>query len=616
MDITLQLTDDEQNVLKHVYGAQTGGYNPHKLDAIETLSAHESKFFEGKNFLSPHFFIHTLYKVRGTVSPIKFSLAVTKLVDETENLRANFCNVGTRTVKVIRPAAFVKPEIIFRNLTNSEDIEDDFRKIFEADSRRDINLEIEPLIRFAVYKTGGDEFAVLVTLAQIVAESFDAEKFFSHVTDTPAESTKIPDKLPPKNQDALHDYWTKILANPPAACALPYEQKSAAVEYSPKVFRTTISAEMLNELNERSQSNQLMFTAILQSAWGFMLQVANNRRDCLFCENFASGVDNNPAVNVIPVRMTCDDKSTVEEIVRGQFRQLIISKPYSLDDWTILNDLTGQRTLFDHFLKFVDVPLNGLNYTATPADPHGKVVFRGSWDAQGMKLGVYFYYFKQNLSIGLLYDEKAFSENGVEQLCELYKFILQRMLDDWDANYSEFMARLENRIEMNHRPEEISDELKRKKIRNFLGQLPILQGRLEGTIDLFDGCAQLVTLYEGDRIPDETIDKNFIFVADGILSRNADTGDGWYNTLDIIEKNTFVNPTYLLDERPFKISATVLSDTAELLTLPHDTFIEILLRNVEVTFSVMNYALEQMGRYQSLWLLSSDYRQGKLPAKS
>ena len=166
---------------------------------------------------------------------------------------------------------------------------------------------------------------------------------------------------------------------------------------------------------------------------------------------------------------------------------------------------------------------------------------------------------------------------------------------------------------MNHRPEEISDELKRKKIRNFLGQLPILQGRLEGTIDLFDGCAQLVTLYEGDRIPDETIDKNFIFVADGILSRNADTGDGWYNTLDIIEKNTFVNPTYLLDERPFKISATVLSDTAELLTLPHDTFIEILLRNVEVTFSVMNYALEQMGRYQSLWLLTSDYRLGKLP---
>ena len=176
METTLQLTNDEQNILESLYGKQTGGYNPHKLDAIETLSAHESKFFEGKNFLSPHFFIHTLYKVRGTVSPIKFSLAVTKLVDETENLRANFCNVGTRTVKVIRPAAFVKPEIIFRNLTNSEDIEDDFRKIFEADSRRDINLEIEPLIRFAVYKTGGDEFAVLVTLAQIVAESFDAEK--------------------------------------------------------------------------------------------------------------------------------------------------------------------------------------------------------------------------------------------------------------------------------------------------------------------------------------------------------------------------------------------------------------------------------------------------------
>ncbi|MBR4382679.1 MAG: hypothetical protein IKP64_03885 [Selenomonadaceae bacterium] len=607
METTLQLTADEQNILESVYGKQTGGYNPHKLDAIKTLSAHESKFFAGNNFLSPHSFVHTLYKVRGTVTPIKFSVTVTKFIADNENLRANFCNVGTRIIKVIRPSALVKPEIIFRNLTNSEDIEEDFRKIFEADLRRDMDIQTEPLIRFAVYKTGDNDFAVLMTLAQLIADNFDAEKFFAQVTDTPADSAKIPDKLPPKNLDTIRDYWTKILDNAPPIAALPYEQKSSGA-YTQKIFRRIIPAELVSELNERSQSNQMMLTAILQSAWGFMLQLTNKRRDCLFCQIFSSGVEGNSASNVIPVRVTCDDDSTVEQIVRGQFRQLIISKPYGLDDWTELSDLTGQRKLFDHFFQFVEIHQQGLNYKSLLAEPHGKIIFRSSWDLQGMKLGTYFYYFKENLSLSFFYDEKIFSDNAIEKIWELYIFILQQLLVDWSTKYSDFTARLENRLEMNSEPEEPSEELNRKKIRNFLSQLSILQSRHEGTIALFDGHAELVTLYEGDRVSDKLLDKNFIFVASGIISRNADTGDGWYNTLDIIEKNAFINPTYLLDERPFTLSATVLSDKAELLAIPREFFVELLGRNAGVTFSVMNYVLEQMGRYQSLWLLTSDYR--------
>ena len=599
----MQLTNDEQNILESLYGKQTGGYNPHKLEAIKNLSAQESKFFTGNNFLSPHSFVHTLYKVRGTVTPIKFNLAVTKFIADNENLRANFCNVGTRTIKVIRPAEFVKPEIIFRNLSNSEDIEADFRKIFEADARRDMDIEREPLIRFAVYKTGDEEFAVLVTFAQLIAAGFDAEKFFAQVTDTPADSAKIPDKLPPKNLDAIRDYWTKILDNAPPIFKLPYEQKSSGA-YRQKIFRAPIPAELVSELNERSQSNQMMLTAILQSAWGFMLQLANKRRDCLFCQFFSSDVEGNSASNVIPVRVTCDDDSTVEQIVRAQFRQLIISKPYGLEDWTALGELTGQRKLFDHFLQFVEVPPQGLNYVAMSAEPHGKILFRSSWDLQGMKLGAYFYYFKENLTLSFFYDEKTFSNNAIEKLCELYKFILQQMLVDWSANYSDFMKRLADRTETP--VEETSEEFKRKKIRNFLSQLSILQSRHEGTIGLFDGNAQLVTLYEGDRVSADLLEKYFVFVADGILSRNADTGDGWYNTLDIIEKNAFVNPTYLLDERPFNLSATVLSDKAELLTIPREFFVELLGRNAGVTFSVMNYALKQMGRYQTLWLRASN----------
>ena len=603
METNVQLTVDEQKILDSLYGLQTGGYNPHKLTAIENLSAQEEKFFAGNNFISPHFFSHALYKVRGNITPIKFSVTVTRFFDDNDNLRVNFCNVGTRTLKVTRPVGTVKPEVIFRNLTDSKDIDEDFRKIFEADARRDIDIASEPLIRFAVYKTGEDEFAVLVTAAQLVADSFDAEKFFEQVTGIPVEFdiTKIFDGSPSKNHQAVCDYWTKILDNAPPVAKLPYELETSG-EYSKKNFHTAIPAEVLNELVERSKDNRVMITTILQTAWGFMLQLTNKQRDCLLCQNFSSNVDDTPSFNVIPIRMSCDDDSTVEQIVDEQFRQGIISKPYSLDDWSALSDLTGQRKLFNHFISFTALAEQGLNYAAKPAEPNGNLIFRASWDMQGMKLGAYFYCFKDSLSMGFLYDEKSFPPNGIEQLCELYKFILRQMLDDWHENYSEFMAHLAERVETDRQPEEIPAEVKRKKIRNFLGQLPLLQGRHEGTIHLFDAHADIVTLYEGDNIPVNVLNDNFIFVADGILSRNADTGDGWYNTLDIIEKNTFVNPTYLLDEQPFALSVTVLSERAELLTIPHAAFVDVLHENTDVALSIMNYALEQMGRYQVLWL--------------
>lgn len=158
---TILLTPDEENILESVYGRQSG-YNPNNLEAVTELNAQEKKFFAGRNFVSPHFFVQTLYKVHGSIGTMKFSIAVNRLLNDNENLRANFCNVGTRTVKVIRPKSSVKPEIIFRNLmlVDTDELNDEFRKILEADMRRDCDLRHDLLIRFAVYRTGEEEFEI------------------------------------------------------------------------------------------------------------------------------------------------------------------------------------------------------------------------------------------------------------------------------------------------------------------------------------------------------------------------------------------------------------------------------------------------------------------------
>ena len=232
----------------------------------------------------------------------------------------------------------------------------------------------------------------------------------------------------------------------------------------------------------------------------------------------------------------------------------------------------------------------------------GKIIYQNSWYAHDMKLNVYFRHSNGKLLMYFLYDEGRFSKGGVEKLCKLYLIILQQMIADWNAKFSEFANNLTERFKLQKEAEAVSQEDTRKKFINFLSQLPILQGRLGGTMKLFENQSELVTYYEGDRLSGEMLQENFIFVADGIIARNVDTGDGWYNTLDIIEKNSFVNPTYLLEIQQFTVSATVLSERADFLIIPRNVLIEALRKNSEVAISIMNFALEQMERYQILWL--------------
>ena len=601
METILELTTAEKNILESVYGRQGDAYNPRKLEAIKDLDAQEKKFFTEKNFVSPHFFVQTLYKVRGTVSPMKFNMAVARLINHNENLRANFCNVGTRTIKVIRAATTVKPEVIFRNLTQSDadELDDEFRKILEADMRRDCDFRHDPLIRFAVYKTSPSEFAVLVTFPQLIADNFVAEKFFADVLEITDEfkTEKPQDDLPPKNQDAIRDYWAKVLDKAPPPDRLPYERDGLGA-YRQRALHMNIPADILSDLRWHAQSNRVMLTAILQSAWGFMLQHVNGRNDSLFCQIISAG---GSSLNVIPVRLTSSNNLTVEQIVRGQFRQLVISQPYSCVDWTTLEGLTG-RKYFGHFLSFKEFQSSELNYVETPATSQGKIISRNSWDAQGMKLGVYFRYSEKNLSITFLYDERHFMKSGVERLCSIYEAVLKQVLTDWNAKYPAFRESLAKRIQILSDVQKPTDE--RKRIRDFLSQLPILQGRYEGTIGLFEGNAELITRYEGDRISGDMLKEDFIFVVAGKLVRNVDTGDGWYNPLDVVGKNSFVNPANLLDKQRLTLSAEVLTEQVDLLLIPRDVLIEAIRKNTEVAAAVMNFALQQMERYQSLWLQS------------
>ena len=160
------------------------------------------------------------------------------------------------------------------------------------------------------------------------------------------------------------------------------------------------------------------------------------------------------------------------------------------------------------------------------------------------------------------------------------------------------------RVDIQSQIKTLTREDERKKIRDFLSQLPVLQGRYEGTIALFENQSKIITRYEGDRISGDMLKEKFVFVAGGKLVRNVDTGDGWYNPIDVVGKNSFVNPTNLLEKQRLTLSAEILTEQAELLLLPREVLLEVAQKNSEVALSLMNYAISQMERWQLLWLQS------------
>ena len=177
--------------------------------------------------------------------------------------------------------------------------------------------------------------------------------------------------------------------------------------------------------------------------------------------------------------------------------------------------------------------------------------------------------------------------------------IIQQMILDWNLPYENFMARLTERLQFE--PSSIENDA--KYLRQFISQLSLLQGR-EGTLQTLLKMAKLTTYFEGDRISASEMENKLIFVAEGKLVRSLDAGDGWYNTLDIVKENSWINETVLLPKHKAKMSAEVLTEKAVLMTIPLEDMQKFLKTEFGIENKILMHVLAEMEKYQRLWINS------------
>ena len=240
-------------------------------------------------------------------------------------------------------------------------------------------------------------------------------------------------------------------------------------------------------------------------------------------------------------------------------------------------------------------------YSQAAALPDGNLVLQNSWNTQNIKLGIYFHYSENSTtSISILYNANKFSSNFGALISERFLFVIQQILTDWNLDYKNFLERLRFRLQV----EPSAKEDDTVYLQHFISQLKILQSKADGNLQRIIKIAKLTTYFEGDRISGKEMEENLIFVAEGKLVRSIDTGDGWYNTLDIVKENRWINEIVLLENCKTKLSAEVLTENAILMSIPLEEMKKIFKEIPSAEHEFLIHILKEMEKYQRLWIQS------------
>ncbi len=607
------LPESDKTRLCEVYGPQPQkGYAAYRIDHVRELTPYEAWFFGRGNFLSPCFLTQTLYKLQGTLLPLRFTHALRKFSLEEDVLRTNYCDMGDRVLAVVTKERKNTETVFYQNLQghSPEEINATLRKATAALLRYPFNIEKGELLRIVVFHTGKDEYAVLVTAAQIILDRFDIREIIRTAMNMPARPRQVvsPPDFGEQMESKMAEYWKKLLTPPPSRTPLPGELADVPPHpYRQRAYRSVFPAALLSDLRTETKDNRMMMVGALATAWGLFLQIDGRLRDLCCCLVVPKrGKQEESVLNpgfMVPMRQTVDRKETVDSILKRQFQQFLVSQPYACFNWESFGHLLGdEEKPFNYFLDFYDFLSEEKPYTAQAADPEGRIVSQHSWDAQSMKMSLYFRYNGSEAFIAFLYDEDSFTPGTGERIAKTYFLTLKQMLMDRHETFAAFEEHLKSKIRAEKVLQTAYQEEEKARLQHAVSSIRLLQGSDAGTTQVFMQEATLRTYFEGDRV--EGMNSELLFVAEGKLARSIEDNEGWYHPLGIAKEGAWLNEAVFLKERKAAISAEVLSERATILAVPKAAMEKILVTYPSLWKNVISYALSQLETYQRLWAQS------------
>ncbi|ORU00673.1 Peptide synthetase [Anaerovibrio sp. JC8] len=611
------LSQEDKNAIMQRYDLQEGILNT-KIKYVRELSADESDTFSKWDADHPiASVLQTVYKINGKLLPLKFNVAVDRAFEQEDALKTNFIMAGDRMLAVVMNKRNPALEIGYNNFKNldKDELDSELRKHMEADVRLGFDLKRGQLARLSVFNTAEDEYAIIVTAVEAVTYNFDFRRVFRAALNLPEppDIERIMANIRGSAGTAagpIRDYWSKMLTDMPIPAKVPHLRSKArrGMKYSEENYLAHVPRTIMSDLRTKAESNKIMLMSILQTAWGFMLQQTNVSKDISFCllvpqKKKADGGAS--PQSLVPVRLQVEEGQTVKDLIMKAFKQFVVSQPYASLGREDIMKLAGQQVAsFDHYLNFYDFFTDNKPYSEVVGSADGKIVSQKYLDARDALLELSFRSEENQVVLSAHYNGTDFSQNDVRVLMNHYFLVLQQLLISWNEPFDKFMERLEKRWQIEVEQMEGDGEEPRAVVQDGLSKIKLFQECEQGIIQLFMDEAKIATKFEGDRIAEQEIEGHMVFVLSGKVARSIEIGDGWYNTLDILKENSWVNETVLLSNRKVRVAAEVLTEQAVILTLPLLSLQGILKRSPVLAVNIINHSLHQLEKFQRLWIQS------------
>ncbi len=545
-----------------------------------------------------NFHIQTLYKFAGDLEPSRLKDEIQRMIASEERLRTNYCLFNGELYRVVLSAGGDGPNIICQDLSHLEPEELDLtlERILKADMHQEFDLQGGPLFRIYSFRTGTGEYAVLLTISKLIASWFNMGRLLRRVgknADSPEdmESVNSCDKFDVADNDSFSE--EQITDQSIQDLPLPYERTPRG-EYCQVIYHKSLPGNISSGLLRFMSGSRTLLLAALETAWGLLLMENGSCEDCCVPLLLSDSGDKSGSFYMLSVCLRKNADVSIEHTVEEQADQIAQK--------TKAARKSGGNRPYSHFLSFYDFFAERASYSAAVASPQGNIIARNLWAASGVKLGVYFRWSGNRISMDFVYDKSRFKPYSLEIISQKYLQILQKMLFDWKQPVADFSGSLpvsdtENEV---RRSSDVKEGL-RGSLYDAIAGLSFMKGVQTVTLCRDVANPKRIIYLKDKNIPRTEMEENFIFLVKGMVVRSISTGGELYNFLDTRNADSWLNESILIPKKKSRLSIEIVSEEAVCLLIPVAEMNRLMNDEPHIMKRMLLYAVSEMEKYQRFW---------------
>lgn len=503
------------------------------------------------------YFVQISIKIERNLNQCLVKDALKLIADKYDVLRTAFVY---RNMSVPRQVLLKNREIelITKDISASDNIEEQIRKIKADDIKRNFDLEKDSLLRVTMLKVEAEKYIMLWSNHHIIMDGWCLSPLFGdfirYYMELEKGSTyedlytrvKIEKKefspyedyvnwIYAQNKNEAIEYYRNLLSGVAEKCEITPLEKPGMTDKNVDEYDCYPEESLTAEIEALCRKNRITENTFMETAWGLFLQKYTRLNDVVFGKVVSGrGADVHGIeqmiglfINTIPVRVDNSDNKSVLELLKDMQAQAVNSAKY---EYCPLADIQSVSSLKSELIKYLFVYENYFvsqntiesfrHINMEMDDAHEQTNYALSLRVS--KMG--------RVRLNFQYDPKIFSESELSRMAESYCQLLAEMCKNITQSASELC---------------IASPYERKRILEEYNTLGVNTFEHMTLIDCFReivgirGTAHAL-IYEENAYTYNMLDRYSDSVAARLLDMGAEKGSVILMLLDRNESNIIV----------------------------------------------------------------------------